>query len=52
MLAQMIRWPTNMFTGQPMQPGQDKGDYTYARLDGGKKYSLVAHLSDGSTIGK
>ena len=52
MLAKMIRWPTNMFTGQPMQPGTDKGDYTYSRLDGGKSYSLVAHLSDGSTIGQ
>ena len=52
MLAKMIRWPTNMFTGQPMQPGNDKGDYTYSQLDGGQAYSLVAHLSDGSTIGK
>ena len=31
---------------------QGKGDYTYTRLAGGKKYSLVAYLSDGSTIGK
>ena len=52
MLSKMIRWPTNMFSGQPMQPGQSKGDYTYTRLDGGKKYSLVVYLSDGSTIGK
>jgi hypothetical protein len=52
MLSKMIRWPTNMFSGQPMQPGQGKGDYTYKMLDGGKKYSLVAYLSDGSTIGK
>ena len=29
-----------------------KGDYTYERLDGGKKYSLKGYLSDGSTIGK
>jgi hypothetical protein len=52
MLAQMIRWPVNLFTGQPMQPGENKGDYTYSLLDGGKKYSLVAYLSDGSTMGK
>ncbi len=52
MLSKMIRWPTNMFSGQPMQPGQSKGDYTYTRLAGGKKYSLVVYLSDGSTIGK
>jgi hypothetical protein len=52
MLAKMIHWPTNMFTGQPMQPGTGKGDYTYTQVDGGKSYSLVAHLSDGSSIGK
>jgi hypothetical protein len=52
MLAQMIHWPINLFTAQPMQPGRDAGNYTYGRLDGGKKYSLVGHLSDGSTIGK
>jgi hypothetical protein len=52
MLSKMIGWPVNMFTGQPMQPSKDKGDYTYTRLAGGKKYSLVGYLSDGSTIGK
>ncbi len=52
MLAQMIHWPTNLFSAQPMQPGTDAGNYTYSRLDGGKKYSLIGHLSDGSTIGK
>jgi hypothetical protein len=52
MLGKMIRWPTNIFTGQPMQPGTAKGDYTYAPLNGGKKYSLKGYLSDGSTIGK
>jgi hypothetical protein len=52
MLAKMINWPTNMFTGQPMQPGTGKGDYAYSKVDGGKSYSLVAHLSDGSTIGQ
>jgi hypothetical protein len=52
MLGKMIRWPTDMFTGQPMQPGTDRGEYTYAPLNGGKKYSLKGYLSDGSTIGK
>lgn len=52
MLSQMIRWPVNMFSGRPMQPGQSKGDYTYKLVDGGRKYSLVAYLSDGSTMGK
>jgi hypothetical protein len=42
-------WPTNMFTGQPMQPGDTKGDYTYSVTAGGKQYTLVGHLSDGST---
>jgi hypothetical protein len=52
MLGKMIGWPTNLFTTKPMQPGEDKGDYTYKQLDGGKAYSLVGHLSDGTTVGK
>ena len=52
MLAQMVGWPNNLFTGQPMQPGETAGDYVYKQVDGGKKYSLVGYLSDGSTIGK
>ena len=51
-LGQMIAWPSDLFTGQPMQPGEDNGDFTYKLLDGGKKYSLVGHLSDGDTVGK
>jgi hypothetical protein len=50
-LARMIRWPGNLFTGQPMQPSVNQGDYTYTLLAGGKKYSLIGHLSDGSTVG-
>jgi hypothetical protein len=52
LLGQMIRWPNNVFTGEPMQPGQDKGDYVYKQVAGGKKYSLIGYLSDGSTIGE
>ncbi len=52
MLAKMVSWPNNLFTGQPMQPGETPGDYVYKQLDGGKKYSLVGYLSDGSTIGE
>jgi hypothetical protein len=52
MLGKMIAWPNNLFTGQPMQPGESEGDYTYKQLDGGRKYSLVGHLSDGSTVGE
>ena len=51
MLAKMIRWPVNLFTGKPMQPGTSQGDYTYGKVGGGKSYSLVGHLSDGSTVG-
>lgn len=42
-------WPTNMFSGQPMQPSDNKGDYTYTLTGGGKQFTLVGHLSDGST---
>ena len=52
MLGKMIAWPNNLFTGQPMQVGDGEGDFTYKLLDGGKKYSLVGHLSDGKTIGE
>ena len=54
MLAQMIRWPINMFTGEPMQPGTGArvttlyaADSTAARSTRSSRY-----LSDGSTIGK
>ena len=52
MLSKMISWPLNLFTGQPMQQSDGKGDYTYSQVAGGKSYSLVGHLSDGSTVGK
>ena len=52
MLSKMISWPINMFTGQPMRQSDSKGDYTYSQVAGGKSYSLVGHLSDGSTVGK
>ena len=46
----VVPWPTNMFSGQPMQPGENKGDYTYTVTDDGKQYEIVGHLSDGSTV--
>jgi hypothetical protein len=52
LVGKMIDWPTNLFSGQPMQPSTDPGDYKYKRLDGGKAYSLLGYRSDGSTIGK
>jgi hypothetical protein len=45
----VVPWPTNMFSGQPMQPGENKGNYTYTVSADGKQYELVGHLSDGST---
>jgi len=45
----VVPWPANMFSGQPMQPGDSKGDYTYTMTDGGKQFTLVGHLSDGTT---
>lgn len=52
MLSGMIRWPNNLFAGRPMEPGESKGDYTYKLVAGGKKYSLIGHLSDGGTVGE
>ncbi len=43
-------WPTNPFTGAPMQPGSAPGDYTYEQLDAGQTYRLTGYLSDGGTV--
>jgi hypothetical protein len=51
LLGKMVRWPSNPFTGSPMEQGEDAGDFTYERLDGGKEYSLTGRLSDGRVIG-
>jgi len=45
----VVPWPTNMFTGRPMQPGENDGDYKYTVSGNGKQYQLVGYLSDGST---
>ena len=52
MLAKMIGWPVNLFTDGPMVQDESTGNFSYRLLDGGKKYSLKAYLSDGSTIGQ
>ena len=50
LLGKMVMpWPVNMFSGQPMQPGDNKGDYTYTLMSGGRQFTLVGHLSNGST---
>lgn len=43
-------WPLNPFTGQPMAPGTEPGDYTYEQLNGGQDYKLVAYRADGELI--
>ena len=45
----IVPWPPNMFSGQPMQPSDNKGDYTYTVTADGKQFTLVGHLSDGTT---
>jgi len=40
-------WPTNPYTGQPMKPGTQPGDYTYEQLDGGAGYKLTGFISNG-----
>jgi hypothetical protein len=41
-------WPTNPFTKAPMAEGTAPGDYTYTPGTG-TSYTLVVHLSDGTT---
>ena len=52
MLSRMIAWPVNLFTDGPMVQEASAGNFAYKVIDGGKKYSLKAYLSDGRTIGK
>ena len=40
-------WPTNPYTGQPMKPGTQPGDYTYEQLNGGAGYKLTGFISNG-----
>jgi hypothetical protein len=42
-------WPTNPYTGQPMKPGTQPGDYTYEQLSGGAGYKLTGYISNGLT---
>jgi len=42
-------WPTNPYTGQPMKPGTEPGDYTYEQLNGGAGYKLTGFVSNGLT---
>ena len=42
-------WPTNPYTGQPMKPGTQPGDYTYEQLNGGAGYKLTGYISNGLT---
>lgn len=40
-------WPDNPFTGAPMAPGSNPGDYVYDALADGD-YELSVYLSDGT----
>ncbi|MCX6363370.1 MAG: hypothetical protein NTW58_04230, partial [Actinobacteria bacterium] len=42
-------WPANPYTGQPMKPGTQPGDYTYEQLNGGAGYKLTGYISNGLT---
>lgn len=41
-------WPTNPFTGAPMAPGTDPGDYSYTCI--GNTFQLVGYGSDGAPV--
>ena len=43
-------WPANPYTGQPMKPGTQPGDYTYEQLNGGAGYRLTGYISNGLTF--
>jgi len=43
--AYVTPWPVNPFTGAPMGPGDQPGDFTYTT--DGTDYRLVGHLSAG-----
>ena len=45
-------WPENPWTGEPMHPGGEPGDYVYETIAVGmgyNDYSLRGHLHDGTT---
>ena len=42
-------WPANPYTGQPMKPGTEPGDYIYEQLNGGVGYKLTGFISNGTT---
>ncbi len=42
-------WPTNPYTGQPMKPGTQPGDFVYEQLNGGQTYRITGHLANGLT---
>lgn len=40
-------WPTDPYTGGPMEQGSDPGDFVYTVAPDGRSYCLVAHLWAG-----
>ena len=41
------QWPTNPYTGDPMEPGDAPGEYTYKRDDSAWGFRLTGHFEDG-----
>ena len=46
--AQVDNWPKNPWTGNPMQSGAGRGDFTYTLL--GNSFTLAGHLSNGDFV--
>lgn len=43
-------WPTNPWTGGPMEPGTSRGDYRYEVTPDGFGYGLIVFLSNGEAL--
>lgn len=43
-------WPTNPWTGGPMEPGTSRGDYRYEATPDGFGYELIVFLSNGEAL--
>jgi hypothetical protein len=45
-----LEWPTNPFSGEPMQQGTGAGDFTYKVTRDGGDFTLTVYLSDGPPL--
>jgi len=46
----VVPWPENPWTGAGMVHAGGAGDYTYAQLGGGTRFTLAGHLSGGDFV--